>query len=93
MLFLFNSRICAGVTREQVLEHLKQPIRNEEWKRVKKGAIVDWYYKLDDQPGVIALVNCADMEEARSLASISPGVQAGLIEYEIDRLSHLPSFN
>jgi len=93
MLFIINSRMRAGVTREQVVEHCKQDIDKKAWELIKKGVIAHWFFKVGDQPGVIAILNSDSMEDSRTLVNNSPLVTKGLVEFEIDPVDHFPNFD
>jgi hypothetical protein len=93
MLFSINSRICPGVTRDQVIAHLNKNIEKEGWDLVKKGVLTHWFYKVGDQPGVVAMLNCDNIEEVRSLLREVPEVKEGLLEFDIDPVNHFPRFD
>jgi hypothetical protein len=93
MLFICNSRARPGVTREQLVEQLNKGIDKEAWELIKKGTVAHWMYKVGDEPGVVAIVNCASREEVQSLADNSRAVKLGLIEYTIDPVDHFPHFS
>ena len=93
MLFILNSRMCDGVTRDQIVARLSQDIKMETWELVQKGVIAQWYFKVGDQPGLFILVNCDSMEEARELIDTAPMVKEGLIEFDIDPVNQFPRFD
>ena len=86
MQFLCNSRIPKGVSREQVVEHLKRDEERdaERWELLKKGGVAQWVYKVGDEPGITLILNCADIEEAHRLMNAAPAKRAGILEFEID---------
>jgi muconolactone delta-isomerase len=93
MLFLINSRICPGATRDRVIAHLKKNIEKEEWELVKKGIITHWFFKVGDQPGFVALLNCDSLEEVHALLGKTPVVREGLLEFDVDPVNHFPHFD
>ncbi|MGD8296170.1 MAG: hypothetical protein PVG67_07260 [Desulfobacterales bacterium] len=93
MLFLVNSRICPGATHDQVIAHLKQNIEKEGWDLVRQGVLTHWFYKVGDQPGVMAMLNCGNIDEVRSLLREVPVVREGLLEFDIDPVNHFPRFD
>ena len=64
MLFFVNSRMGKGVTRDQIIEHFSQDFDPKAWELVKKGILSQLYYKVGDEPVLIALINCDSIEEA-----------------------------
>lgn len=92
MLFLFNSRIRPGVKRDQVVEYLKRCINPQEWDLVKKGVVAHWLFKVGDQPGILVVVNCDSIEQARTLADTAPMARAGLVEFDVEPVDHFPHF-
>jgi hypothetical protein len=93
MLFFVNSRMCKGTTRDKVVEHFTQDWDPETWELVKKGTLAHWYYKVGDQPGIIALINCKSLEEARKLVDDTPVVKEGLLEFDINPVNQFPRFD
>jgi hypothetical protein len=92
MLFLVNSRIPQGVSREQVVEYLTRPVAKEAWGLIKSGVIAHWMFKVGDQPGIAFVMDCASLEQARELVDASSMVRDGVLEFEIDRVNHFPRF-
>jgi hypothetical protein len=80
-------------TREQVIDHLSQDVEKEEWELIKKGVIAHWFFKVGDQPGLMVLLSCDSIEEARSLVSRAAAVREGLLEFEIEPVNHFPRFD
>ena len=93
MLFLVNSRLCPGVTRAQVVEYFKSGVEQKTWELIKQGVIAHWYFKIGDPPGVLAVLNCESLEEARAVADQAPAVKRGFLAFEIEPVDHFPSFN
>ena len=93
MLFFINSRINPGVTNDQVIAHLERDIDKDEWELIKKGVIQHWFFKVDDPPGVIALVNCDSIDEVRELVNSAPAVKEGLLTFDIDPVNRFPQFD
>jgi hypothetical protein len=83
--------MCQGVTRDQVIKHLKMDFEKATWDLFSKG-VTHWFYKVGDQAGVMALLNCENMEEARALVNETPAVKNGLIEFDIEPVDHFPNF-
>jgi hypothetical protein len=85
--------MCPGVTRDQVVARLSGDVDMQTWDLIQKGVIAHWFYKVGDQPGIIALVNCDSLEEARTLVDNAPKVIEGLFEFDIDPVNHFPRFD
>ena len=92
MMFLCNSRMVSGATREQVVEQLIKSVDEEAWELIKKGVIAQWVFKVGEQPGVVVLVKANSKEEVRRMIDTAPHVKAGLLEFEIDPVEHYPYF-
>ena len=60
---------------------------------VRKEILSQWYYKVGDEPGIIALINCDSAKEAHTLANNTPAVKEGLLELDIDPVNHFPHFD
>lgn len=93
MLYIVNSRLSPGVSREQAIEHLTRKVDQEEWELVQKGFVSHWLYKVGDQPGMVLVVNAADIEDVKRRIGDLPLVKAGVLEVEIDPAEHFPNFN
>ena len=48
---------------------------------------------MGDEPGIIALINCDSVEDARMLADDTPAVKEGLLEFDIDPVNHFAHFD
>jgi len=93
MLFFINSRMRPGVTRDQVVEQFKIDIEQKTWELIKKGVVVQKFFKVGHQPGVIALLDCGSMEEARALTNEVRTVKNGILEFDIEPVDHFPNFD
>ena len=92
MLFLFNSRVPEGVTREEVIEHLEKRISKDTWELIRKGTIAHWMFKTGNEPGLVVIANCQDVGEAQDLIRQAPLVTDGILEFEIDPVNQFPEF-
>jgi hypothetical protein len=93
MLFLTNSRMCSGVTREQVIAHLEKGAEKDDWDLVRKGIITHWLFKVGDTPGIMVVLDCDSIDEARDIISNAPTVKAGLLEFDIEPVNQFPRFD
>ncbi len=91
MLFMFNSHVCDGVSREQIVEYAQGPRSDESWELIRQGKIAHRYWKLGDDPGLVVVAHCAHLEEAKEYAASAPIVKAGLVEFRVDPIDIFPS--
>ena len=92
MLVLVNSRVCPGVSRDQVIDHFTSGVERRTWDLIRRGVIVHWFFKVGDHPGVIAVLNCDSVEEARAVVGRAPVVTKGLVTFEFEPIDHFPNF-
>jgi hypothetical protein len=71
---------------ETTLEKM-QPLFGDEsahaWEQYKAGTFREVYLRTDDQPGVVVVMECSGVEEARSILSDFPMFKAGLLTFEL----------
>jgi hypothetical protein len=92
MLFIVNSRINPGVTNDQVITYLKSEVNKDEWELIRKGVIAHWYFKVGDPPGLIVVLDCTDIEEAKQIVNSSRDVKSGLLSFDIDPIDRFANF-
>jgi hypothetical protein len=85
--------MCPGATRNQIINHFKKDIEKNTWEQMKKGIITHWYFKVGDQPGVVAILDCESIEEARHMVNESQAVKTGIVEFDIDPVERFPHFD
>ena len=68
-----------GVELNQIEPLLKKEAHHA-WELYKKGIVRELYFRTD-RPGVVLVLECKDVEEAREFTNELPLVQAGLIEF------------
>jgi muconolactone delta-isomerase len=90
MKFLALERELPGATAGQFQPLLRDEARRV-WELQQSGALREIYFHADEHTAVIML-ECVDAEEARSLLSTLPLVQAGLIDFEIVPLAPYDGF-
>lgn len=89
MKMLVLSRMLPAASPEAINSKLADEARGG-WELYKAGFIREWYFRTD-QPGVVLMIEAADMEEARATLATSPLAQAGLIEFDVIPLgAYLP---
>jgi muconolactone delta-isomerase len=79
-----------NVTPEQFAPHLKAEAARA-WELYQAGQVREIYFRADRSEAVLVL-ECADVEEAKSLLATLPLVQAGLIAFEVIPLVPYPGF-
>lgn len=70
----------SGVTLEQAKPMLKKECR-EVWELYKQNILREIYY-LQDQPGVMMILECEDVEAAKAIVSELPIVKEGYCEFD-----------
>lgn len=81
MKILAMDKIMPGVTEEDISPHLKEEAA-KAWELHTAGIFRELYFRTD-QPGVVLIMECADVEEARQILSALPLVRAGLIDFHL----------
>jgi hypothetical protein len=79
-----------GVMPWQARPHLKDEARRM-WELYRAGVIREMYFRAD-RTNVVLIMECADVESARSALDTLPLVKAGLIEFEMIALVPYPGF-
>lgn len=80
MKILCISILKPGATPEKITALLKEETAHA-WRSYKQGLIREWYYRTD-RPGVVLVLECADVAEARRHLDELPLMKAGLIDLE-----------
>jgi hypothetical protein len=81
-------RFKPGVTLDTLRPYLRDEVSNV-W-RLWKAGIVRENYARADMPGVVIVLECADVEEARRHIADFPLTKADLIEWEFIALDPAP---
>jgi hypothetical protein len=61
------------------------------WELYQAGVIRELYFRTDE-PSAVLVLECADVDEARSVLATLPLVNAGLIDFELIPLRAYPGF-
>ncbi|GAB4134471.1 MAG: hypothetical protein Fur0041_07780 [Bacteroidia bacterium] len=61
------------------------------WLLYSKEIIREFYFR-KDRPGVVIVLECADINEAKRVLETFPLVRAGVIDFEIIPLGHFVPF-
>jgi hypothetical protein len=80
-----------GVTDEQFTPELLQAEAQRAWVLHQSGVIRELYFRADRSEAVLVL-ECADMDEARSILDTLPLVRENLIGFELIPLVAYPGF-
>ena len=70
-----------GASFAKYKPHLVAETRHA-WDAYKRGVLRDIYFRLD-RPGVAIFLECASVEEAKSVLAELPLVKEGLIDFDI----------
>lgn len=84
---LMNLTVKPGVERGQIMKVMPQEVR-ETVQLYLDGKIQQWYSK-EDGKGVVFLMNCRTVEEAKAVMETLPLSKAGLVNLEFTALSPL----
>jgi muconolactone delta-isomerase len=79
-----------GVSAAQFQPHLKSEARRV-WELHQTGVIRELYFR-QDQTSAVLVLECADVDEARSVLATLPLVRVGLIDFELIPLRAYPGF-
>lgn len=74
------SKNSPGVTFDDIKQLIKEEMIHV-WNLYKKGTVREIYWRTDG-PGVVAALECIDVEEAKRIISELPLVKVGLITFE-----------
>jgi hypothetical protein len=80
MKILCLSSVKPEATPEKINPCLKEEAAHA-WSDYKAGLVREWYFRTD-RPGVVLMLECADVAEARRRLGDLPLVKAGLIDFE-----------
>jgi hypothetical protein len=80
MKIIAYDRFKPGVTLDTLRPYLRDEVSNV-W-RLWKAGIVHENYARADEPGVVIVLECPDLDEARRHIADFPLTKAGLIEWE-----------
>ena len=81
MKILAMDRLMPGVTEKDIVPHLKQEAA-KAWELHVAGIFREIYFRTD-HPGVVIILECADVEEAKQVLNGLPLVKAGLIDFHL----------
>ena len=93
MTFLANSRLAAGVTRQQVLEYFgEHAVDSSTWDLIRHRVVTDYAFKVGDDPGVVLFLDVDSEAETREIVEAFPVVAQGLLTFEVEPVSKVAKF-
>jgi muconolactone delta-isomerase len=92
MKILALEKEVAGVKDEQFTPALLKTEAGRAWELHQAGIIRELYFRQDRQEAVLVL-ECKDLEEAKSVLASLPLVKSGLIDFELIPLTAYPGFS
>ncbi len=90
MKLLFITRRLPGATTEQIAALRLEEVA-EVWRHVKSGALREIYFS-PERPAVVGMLECASVQEARTLLRGLPMARAGLLDFDIFPLQPYDQF-
>ncbi len=61
------------------------------WVLYTKDVVREFYFR-KDRPGVVLILECASVEEAKTLLKTFPMAKAGVVEFDVIPLGHFVPF-
>jgi hypothetical protein len=83
-------KFLPGTTMDKVQPHLKEEMFLT-WEHYKQGKIRNLYFR-QDNPGVVLMMECESLEEAKELLDELPLVKKELIEFDLIPLGYFEPF-
>lgn len=81
--------VTPGATQEQIAPYFKEEAARA-WELHKAGVFRDMNFRTD-RPGVVNVLECADVDEAKKVLDTLPLAKAGFLKFEIIPLGY-PAF-
>jgi len=72
----------SGVRWEHIAPYVGEQARSI-WERYESDQVRELYLRADHRPGVVLVLECADMREAERLVASLPIAEAELLNFEI----------
>lgn len=92
MLFMLESQMRPGVTREQMASHFSQRLQPGTWDLIRHGVVSNVLYKTGPDIGFFALLNAPSLPEAEAL--VGNAVESnGLFEIRVVAVNQFPHFD
>jgi hypothetical protein len=91
MKILAVAKVDPGATLEKIQPYLAAEVRHA-WKLYKEGIVREMYRCQDRNLGVVFVLECSDVDEARRHLDELPFVREKLIDFDIIPLGPFPFF-
>ncbi len=72
----------SGVRWEHIAPYVGEQARSV-WERYESDQVREFYLRADHRPGVVLVLECADVTEAERLVAALPIAEAKLLDFEI----------
>jgi hypothetical protein len=82
MKILAIAKVEPQTTLEKIQPHLEAEVRHA-WKLYKEGSVREMYNCLDRKMGVVFVLECSSVAEARKILDELPFVQEKFIDFDI----------
>jgi hypothetical protein len=90
MKILAIARVDPQTTPAKMQPHLEAEVKHA-WKLYKEGTLREMYDR-QDRTGVVLVLECSSVDEARKVLDELPFVREGLIDFEAIPLGPFPYF-
>ena len=93
MTFLANSRLAAGVTREQFSSSSESTLSiHRRGTSVRHRVVTDYAFKVGNEPGVVLFLDVDSEAETHEIVEAFPVVAQGLLTFEVEPVSKIAKF-
>ena len=91
MRILAIERPVPGVSADRFTADVAAAEARRVWDLYQAGSLREPFFRADE-PAAVLILECGDVDEARSLLETLPLVAAGLIDFEVIPLRAYPGF-
>jgi hypothetical protein len=94
MRFMVNARLAEGVSRSEFIDRFEEHgVSPEGWELYRQGVINEYPFKVGEVPGFVLFLDSDSLDDVHSLLEELPVGKSGLLEFEIDPVSPLATFD
>jgi hypothetical protein len=91
---LVNGTLAAGVSRDEFIDWVHQHIVSPDaWDLVQKRILLDLMFKVGESAGLVAFMDAETEGEALGLLHELPIASEGIIEFTVEKVSPVASFD